>query len=258
MRLYGPATVDLPPRVAEMRRWVPYFLMMVSMNCWVVGLLPSSRMLLWNSGMRGMGWRTRSLLSMAVFLTFQRANSLGRRDGRDSQLTSSIPRPSPPNQPIQASLPRRESACNYFKYLLTASELWSPHSFQHHEYVLGTILITRGFPGSPHSRKSATIQETWVQLLRREDPLEEGMAIHSTIPAWRIPWIRSLAGYTHTYTGLQRVGHDWMTNTFSSLGYCSEPERCCHVFKMLTEHQTQKSLSSSCLFISLTRPWVKP
>lgn len=77
---YSTVAADLPPKVAEMRRWVPYFLMMVSMNCWVVGLLPSRRMLLWNSGMRGNGWRTRSLLSMAVFLTFQRANSLGRRD----------------------------------------------------------------------------------------------------------------------------------------------------------------------------------
>lgn len=83
-RLYGPVAADLPPKVAEMRRWVPYFLMMVSMNCWVVGLLPSRRMLLWNSGMRGTGWRTKSLLSMAVFLTFQRANSLGRKDEWDS------------------------------------------------------------------------------------------------------------------------------------------------------------------------------
>jgi hypothetical protein len=81
---HGSVAADLPPNVAEMSRWVPYFLMMVSMNCWVVGLLPSRRMLLWNSGMRGTGWRTRSLLSMAVFLTFQRANSLHRRDEQHS------------------------------------------------------------------------------------------------------------------------------------------------------------------------------
>ena len=30
--------------------------------------------------------------------------------------------------------------------------------------------------------------ETWVQSLGREDPLEEGMATHSSILAWRIPW----------------------------------------------------------------------
>ena len=30
--------------------------------------------------------------------------------------------------------------------------------------------------------------ETWVQSLGQEDPLEKGMAIHSSILAWRIPW----------------------------------------------------------------------
>ena len=33
-----------------------------------------------------------------------------------------------------------------------------------------------------------TVQETWVQFLGQEDPLEKGMAIHSSILAWRIPW----------------------------------------------------------------------
>ena len=32
------------------------------------------------------------------------------------------------------------------------------------------------------------MQETWVQFLGQEDPLEEVMAIHSSILAWRIPW----------------------------------------------------------------------
>ena len=34
----------------------------------------------------------------------------------------------------------------------------------------------------------AAMQETWVQSLGQEDPLEEGMATHSSIFAWRIPW----------------------------------------------------------------------
>ena len=32
------------------------------------------------------------------------------------------------------------------------------------------------------------VQETWVQALGQEDPLEKGMATHSNILAWRIPW----------------------------------------------------------------------
>ena len=35
------------------------------------------------------------------------------------------------------------------------------------------------------------MQDTWVQSLGWEDPLEKGMAIHSSILAWRIPWTTS-------------------------------------------------------------------
>ena len=43
--------------------------------------------------------------------------------------------------------------------------------------------------------------ETWVLSLGWEDALEKGMATHSSILAWRIPW-------TVPSMGLQRVGHD--------------------------------------------------
>ena len=37
-------------------------------------------------------------------------------------------------------------------------------------------------------------QETWVRSLGQEDPLEEGMATHSSILAWRIPWTEEPGG----------------------------------------------------------------
>ena len=40
------------------------------------------------------------------------------------------------------------------------------------------------------------VWETWVQSLGWEDPLEEGMATHSSILAWKIPWTEELAGYS--------------------------------------------------------------
>ena len=44
--------------------------------------------------------------------------------------------------------------------------------------------------------KNLTVmQETWVCFLSREDPLEKGMAAHSSVLAWGILWQRSLAGY---------------------------------------------------------------
>ena len=39
-------------------------------------------------------------------------------------------------------------------------------------------------------------QETWVQSLGPKDPLKEGMAIHSSILAWRIPWAEEPVGYS--------------------------------------------------------------
>ena len=38
------------------------------------------------------------------------------------------------------------------------------------------------------------VQEIWVQTLGWEDPLEKGMAIHSSILAWRIPWTEEPGG----------------------------------------------------------------
>ena len=51
------------------------------------------------------------------------------------------------------------------------------------------------------------MQEMQVWSLGQEDPLEEGMAIHSSILAWRIPWAEEPDGLQSM--GMQRVGHDW-------------------------------------------------
>ena len=40
------------------------------------------------------------------------------------------------------------------------------------------------------------MQQTWVQTLCQEDPLEKRMATHSSILAWRISWTEYLAGYS--------------------------------------------------------------
>ena len=56
--------------------------------------------------------------------------------------------------------------------------------------------------------------ETWVRSLGREDALEKEMATHSSIFAWRIPWIEEPGGLQSM--GSQRAGRDCMTNTFTS------------------------------------------
>ena len=48
--------------------------------------------------------------------------------------------------------------------------------------------------------------EAWVRSLGQEDPLQKEMATHSSILAWRIPWMQEACGLQPI--GLQRVGHD--------------------------------------------------
>ena len=43
-------------------------------------------------------------------------------------------------------------------------------------------------------KRLPAMRETWVQSLGREDPLEKEMATHSSILAWRIPWMKELGG----------------------------------------------------------------
>ena len=52
-------------------------------------------------------------------------------------------------------------------------------------------------------KRLPAMQETWVRSLGQEDSLEEGMATHSSILAWRIPWIDEPGGLQST--GSQRV-----------------------------------------------------
>ena len=55
-------------------------------------------------------------------------------------------------------------------------------------------------------KRLPAMQETWVQSLGREDPLETEMATHSSILTWRILWTEEPGGLQST--GSQRVEHD--------------------------------------------------
>ena len=55
------------------------------------------------------------------------------------------------------------------------------------------------------------VQETWLWSLSWEDPLEKGMATHSSILTWRIPWSEEPGGLQSV--GFERVGHNWVPNT---------------------------------------------
>ena len=66
-------------------------------------------------------------------------------------------------------------------------------------------------------KRLPAMRETSVQSLGREDPLEKETATHSSILAWRIPWMEKPGGPEST--GSQRVGHDWATWLSLSLNF---------------------------------------
>ena len=65
--------------------------------------------------------------------------------------------------------------------------------------------------GAQTVKNLPAMQNTRVQSLGQEDPLEKGMATHSSVLAWTIPWTEE-PGRLQSM-GSQRVGHDWVANT---------------------------------------------
>ena len=76
---------------------------------------------------------------------------------------------------------------------------------------LYSFTFSLDFPVAQMVNNLPVRQETRVQSLGWEVPLEKAMVIHSSILAWRIPWTEKPGGLQSM--GLQRVGHDWVTNT---------------------------------------------
>ena len=64
----------------------------------------------------------------------------------------------------------------------------------------GAYLVTQMVKSLP------AVQETWVRSLDWEDPSEKGIATHSSILAWRIPWTEEPVG--RQFMQSQRVRHD--------------------------------------------------
>ena len=85
-------------------------------------------------------------------------------------------------------------------------ELWALWIFWKH---LPWPSLVAQMVKNPH-----VMQETWVRSLGWEDPLEEEMATHSSILAWRIPWTGQPGRLQ--FMGSQSVWHNRATNTFTS------------------------------------------
>ena len=72
--------------------------------------------------------------------------------------------------------------------------------------------LSLGFPAAQTVKILCAMQGTQIQSLGWEDHLEKGMAPHSSILAWRIPWTEEPGGLQ--FMGSQRAGHDWVINSW--------------------------------------------
>ena len=120
------------------------------------------------------------------------------------------------------------------------------------------MICKGGFPGGSVVKNLPAMQETWVWSLGPEDPLEEEMATHSSIPAWSIPRTEEPGGLFSM--GLQRVGHDWATNTtlhwsrgnrereMAIYGvYCSDPKHWKEVWAQVLWPRTSEIFIRCCI-----------
>ena len=76
------------------------------------------------------------------------------------------------------------------------------------------VVSEKGFPGGSDGKESA-MQETQVRSLGQEDPLEKGMAPHSSILTWRIPWIEE-PGVHNPWDHEKSDMTEWLTLLHSS------------------------------------------
>ena len=91
-------------------------------------------------------------------------------------------------------------------------------------------------------------RETWIGSLGWEDPLEEGVATHSSILAWGIPWTEEPGGLQSM--GSQRVGHTWVTK------HTQQPPKSSGLRYLVTLEQCRNFLISSFFLRDFTDKWM--
>ena len=72
------------------------------------------------------------------------------------------------------------------------------------------VFVNKRYLVAQRLNRLPPMQETQVQSLGQEDPLEKEMVTHSSILTWRIPWMEKPGKLQST--GLQRVRQDWVTS----------------------------------------------
>ena len=96
--------------------------------------------------------------------------------------------------------------------MLQSLQTWWRFSEQHLGVSLVSVPLSSGFPGSSDSKESACSVGGLGSIPGLGRSWRMGMATHSSILAWRIPWTEEPGGSMQ----LQRAGQEWATNTHSN------------------------------------------
>ena len=84
------------------------------------------------------------------------------------------------------------------------------------------MVLPLGLPQGLRRKNSPATQEMWAWSPGWEDPLGKKIATHSSILAWEIPWTEEEPGRLQSM-GLQRVGHNWVTDTYLPTSLLTPP-----------------------------------
>ena len=103
---------------------------------------------------------------------------------------------------VDESNPIKLNENAYFKTLYLFISLPSSINISNYE----SFIYNERIPDGSVGKNQLAMQEMRVQSLGREDSLEEEMAIHFSILAWKIPWAEEPGGLRSLWS--QRVGHD--------------------------------------------------
>ena len=114
---------------------------------------------------------------------------------------------------------------------------------------------SKSFPGDSGVKNLPAMQGTRILSVSQEEPLEKGMATHSSILAWRRPWTEEPGGIQSM--GSQRVGHDWAVNTFKICSHRWKPwdfssiHRISKIMTQSTIHNKVRGYQNQTINISL-------
>ena len=92
------------------------------------------------------------------------------------------------------------------------------------------------------------MREMWVRSQGWEDPLEEGMATHSSILAWRIPWTEILVGYSPWSRKESDMTEQLSTAQLSLLKHLTLENRTCSPCKEISDLLVCRALFQQCCF----------